>query len=114
MNEIERAHERFLRAYLRRLDRRSRREARRFLRNPIRVLGSCLFCEFPSKTSIPPPGWGVYVPQEGSRVDQFVIYMFCETHANDPRRLDGRAIEQAVARECERRPHDFIALPVHA
>ena len=87
---------------IRRLPRRDRWVALRLIREkPIRLLGGCLECGEASHGA----RVGIYVPQEGSPVQQVVVYSFCAAHADAGGRLAGMEIEQLVLLAPSARPH---------
>ena len=88
-----------------RLPRRDRKVALQIMREkPVRLLGGCLECSEKSHGA----RVGLYVPQEGSPVQQVVVYSFCATHSEKGGRKSADDIEQLVLRATTSRPHVAI------
>ena len=85
-----------------RLPRRDQKVALRILREkPVRLLGGCLECGEKSHGA----RVGLYIPQEGSPVQQVVVYSFCAAHSEEGGRMSAIDIEQLVLIATTSRPH---------
>lgn len=87
---------------IRKLPRRDRIHALMLMSmKPVRLLGGCLECGEDAHGA----RVGIYVPQDGSPVQQVVVYEFCRDHAAAAGRLSAAELEQLVTLAHAGRPH---------